>query len=48
MTGAPTPLLDVTDLTIRLDGFAEPIVEGLSFALQPGETLCLVLSLIHI
>ena len=42
MTGTPTPLLDITDLTIRLDGFAEPIVEGVSFVLQPGETLCLV------
>ncbi len=40
MTGAP--LLDVADLAIRMDGAPEPIVDGVSFSLEPGETLCIV------
>ena len=42
MTGPGTPLLQVTDLTIRLRGAPEPIVEAVSFSLNPGETLCIV------
>ena len=41
-TGRPAPLLEVTDLTIRLDGAPEPIVDGVSFSLNAGETLCIV------
>ncbi|MEO1679708.1 MAG: ABC transporter ATP-binding protein [Pseudomonadota bacterium] len=40
MTGAP--LLDVSDLTVRLNGAPAPIVDGVSFTLKAGETLCLV------
>jgi oligopeptide/dipeptide ABC transporter ATP-binding protein len=36
------PLLEVEGLTIRMDGAARPIVDGLSFALRPAETLCIV------
>jgi len=40
VTGAP--LLDVTDLSIRMDGAAEPIVDRVSVSLDAGETLCIV------
>ncbi len=40
MTGAP--LLHVSDLTIRMDGTAEPLVDGVAFSLNAGETLCIV------
>ncbi len=40
MTGAP--LLEVSDLSIRMDGAPEPIVDLVSFSLEPGETLCIV------
>jgi len=42
MTGSGAPLLDVRDLSIRIQGAPEPIVDGVSFALNPGETLCIV------
>ncbi len=42
MTHSGTPLLDVSDLTIRLKGVPEPIVDGVTFSLNPGETLCVV------
>ena len=35
-------LLEVTDLSIRMDGAPEPIVDRVSFSLAPGETLCIV------
>ena len=40
----PSPLLEVTDLTIVVDGplGTSTLVEGVSFALARGETLCLV------
>ncbi len=37
-----TALLDVTGLTIRMDGAAQPIVDDVSFAIEPGRTLCIV------
>ena len=37
-----TPLLSVDDLAIAMRGAPEPIVEGVSFDVAPGETLCLV------
>ncbi len=42
MTGSGTPLLQVTDLSIRIQGAPEPIVDAVSFSLDPGETLCIV------
>ncbi len=36
------PILEVTDLSIRMDGAPQPIVDGVSFALGAGETLCIV------
>ena len=42
MTGPGAPLLEVTDLSVRIQGAPEPIVDGVSFALRPGETLCIV------
>lgn len=41
MTGQG-PLLQVTGLTIRLGNAPQPLVDGVSFALTPGETLCIV------
>ncbi len=35
-------LLDVRNLSIRLDGAPRPIVDTVSFSLAPGETLCIV------
>ena len=42
MTGQGAPLLEVADLTIRINGAPDPIVDGVSFDLSPGETLCIV------
>ncbi|WP_458095428.1 ABC transporter ATP-binding protein [Roseomonas sp. WA12] len=39
-TPLPGPLLDVQDLTVAFRG--QPVVQGVSFALNPGETLALV------
>ncbi|MGD9863924.1 MAG: ABC transporter ATP-binding protein [Pseudodonghicola sp.] len=36
------PLLDVRQLSIRPDGVARNLVDGLSFQVMPGETLCIV------
>lgn len=35
-------LLDVRNLSIRLDGAPQSIVDSISFSLSPGETLCIV------
>ncbi len=37
-----TPLLDVQNLSIRVAGVGPPLVDGISFALDPGRTLCIV------
>ena len=37
-----TPLLDVRDLSIRFAGANNNLVDGVSFSLNPGETLCIV------
>ena len=37
-----TPLLDLRDLSIRVDGAERNLVDGLSLSLDPGETLCIV------
>ncbi|PIL21080.1 hypothetical protein P775_05920 [Puniceibacterium antarcticum] len=37
-----TPLLDVRDLSIRVAGVKPLLVDGISFALDPGQTLCIV------
>ena len=42
MTQNAAPLLDVRDLSIRVAGAATDLVDGVSFALDPGETLCIV------
>ena len=42
MTEAAAPLLEVSDLTIRIAGAPEPLVDGVGFALHAGETLCIV------
>ncbi|MEM7613930.1 MAG: ATP-binding cassette domain-containing protein, partial [Pseudomonadota bacterium] len=39
---APAPLLEVSGLTITIDGAPQPIVDDLAFSLNPGETLCIV------
>ncbi|MCV6585281.1 MAG: ABC transporter ATP-binding protein [Marinibacterium sp.] len=36
------PVLSVTDLSIRMQGAPTDLVDGLSFDLMPGETLCVV------
>ncbi len=36
------PLLEVEDLEIQIAGAPEPIVDGVSFTLNPGDTLCIV------
>ncbi len=44
-TAAPrsdAPLLDVRGLSVRPDGAARDLVEGLHFTVHPGETLCVV------
>ncbi|MBN9672268.1 ABC transporter ATP-binding protein [Roseibium aggregatum] len=42
--GAETdgPVLDVRDLALRFKGTPANIVDGVSFAVRPGETLCIV------
>ena len=40
MTAAP--LLHVSDLTIRMSGATEPLVDGVGFTLEAGRTLCIV------
>ncbi len=42
MSDRGTPLLEVDSLEIQIAGAPEPIVENVSFALNPGETLCIV------
>ncbi|MFC3613397.1 ABC transporter ATP-binding protein [Lutimaribacter marinistellae] len=42
MTGSGTPLLEVANLELRIGAAPEPIVDGVSFTLDPGETLCIV------
>jgi peptide/nickel transport system ATP-binding protein len=42
MTDTSKPLLDLRGLTIALQGADQPIVDGVSFTLSPGETLCIV------
>jgi oligopeptide/dipeptide ABC transporter ATP-binding protein len=42
MTEGAVPLLDVRDLSIRVAGAANNLVDGVSFTLNPGETLCIV------
>ncbi len=39
---ADRPLLDVSGLSIRVAGAARPLVDDVSFALNAGETLCIV------
>ncbi|RVT81675.1 ABC transporter ATP-binding protein [Rhodobacteraceae bacterium CCMM004] len=39
---SPRPLLDVQGLTIRVSGAERPLVDDVSFALDAGETLCIV------
>ena len=36
------PLLEVTDLSIRIGSQANNLVDGVSLTMQPGETLCIV------
>ncbi|QPH54531.1 ABC transporter ATP-binding protein [Pontivivens ytuae] len=36
------PLLEVENLEIQIAGAPEPLVDNVSFALNPGETLCIV------
>ena len=36
------PLLQVDGLTIRVGTAPQPLVDGVSFELNPGETLCIV------
>ena len=36
------PVLEVQDLSLRFKGAPANIVDGLSFAVRPGETLCIV------
>ncbi len=42
MTDAPTPLLDVQGLSIRVGRTGGNLVDGVSFTLAPGRTLCIV------
>lgn len=42
MTDQQTPMLDVRDLSVRIAGAANNLVDGVSFSLDPGETLCIV------
>ena len=42
MSEGRDPLLDVRDLSIRLDGAPQAIVDDVSFSLPAGETLCIV------
>lgn len=42
MTESRDPLLDVRNLSIRLDGAPQAIVDDVSFSLAAGETLCIV------
>jgi peptide/nickel transport system ATP-binding protein len=42
MSSQPAPLLQVEDLSISLRGIDQNLVDGVSFAIAPGETLCLV------
>ncbi len=42
MSESRDPLLDVRNLSIRLDGAPQAIVDDVSFSLAAGETLCIV------
>ena len=42
MTAQQTPILDVRDLSVRIAGAVNNLVDGVSFTLDPGETLCIV------
>ncbi|AHM02775.1 Oligopeptide transport ATP-binding protein OppD [Roseibacterium elongatum DSM 19469] len=42
MTNPAQPLLEVRDLSVRLDGAERNIVDQVSFSVDAGETLCLV------
>ena len=36
------PVLDVRNLRVEFPGVKQPVVDGISFALQPGQTLGIV------
>ena len=39
---SPSPLLAVDNLTLRFSGASGNVVDGVSFSVSPGETLCIV------
>ncbi|WP_297340510.1 dipeptide ABC transporter ATP-binding protein [Pseudophaeobacter sp.] len=42
MTGTPSPILEIKDMTVRFAGSDTPAVEGLSLSVHSGETLAIV------